>query len=116
MATAIGTVALDVNRIEGTAAVNSDELTNVVVSAVVFHKMVDPAMKPEPFTSNVKPVLPAVTFVGKIAETAGGVFTVIEAAAEVPPPGLGLLAITERLPAVARSLTVNEALTCVALI
>jgi hypothetical protein len=112
LTTEIGIVALDATRLERAVAVNSVELTNVVVSAVVFHKIVAPERKPLPFTSNVKSALPAVTLVGEIdAIVGGGPFTAIEAVAELPPPGPGLLAITEMLPAVARSVAVNAALT-----
>ena len=45
-------------RLVATDAVNRVVLTNVVASAVSFHRMVELAVKAEPFTVKVKAALP----------------------------------------------------------
>ena len=60
--------------------------------------------------------VPVVTRFGvTVIEPGTGLFTANEAAAVLPPPGLGLVATMERLPAVARSAEVSDATSCVAL-
>ena len=59
--------------------------------------------------------VPVVTRFGvTVIEPGAGLFTANEAAVVLPPPGLGFVATTERLPAVARSAEVNDVTSCVA--
>ena len=86
------------------AAVTCVALTNVVVlglppkfTAEVFKKFV-------PFTVRVNAPEPAVTPVGKSVVTVGtGLFTANSTEFDVPPPGVGLVTLTENDPAVRRS-------------
>lgn len=76
----------------------------------------EPLTKFVPFTVKVKAALPAVALVGERLVMPGtGLFTVKFEAAEVPPPGAGFTTFTERVPAVATSLAVMLAVSCVAL-
>jgi hypothetical protein len=58
ISTATWTVPVPVRSDAGTGAVNSIELTSVVVSAVPFHKINAPVEKPCPLAVMVKPWLP----------------------------------------------------------
>src|ERR1700733_8535355 len=59
--------------------------------------------------------VPVVTRFGvTVIEPGAGLFTGNEAAAVLPPPGLGFAATTERLPAVERSAEVSDVTSCVA--
>jgi hypothetical protein len=57
--------------------------------------------------------VPVVTRFGvTVIEPGAGLFTGNEAAAELPPPGLGFVATTERVPAAARSAEISDATSC----
>jgi hypothetical protein len=61
----------------------------------------------------VSVALPVVTRFGvTVIEPGEGLFTDKGAAAVLPPPGLGFVAMTGRVPAVARSAEVSEATSC----
>jgi hypothetical protein len=63
----------------------------------------------------VSVALPVVTRFGvTVIEPGAGLFTGNEAAAVLPPPGLGFVATIESVLAVARSAEVNEATSCAA--
>jgi hypothetical protein len=75
-------------------------------------------MKFVPVTVTVVGVVPPVkTTVGEsvIADPGAGLLMAIGKAAEVPPPGVEFTAVSDRLPAVATSLTVSVTFTCVLL-
>jgi hypothetical protein len=75
-------------RLAGTAAVSWLELTNVVVSAVLFQFTVDPETKFVPFTVSVKSPPPAVAELGpRIVMVGGGGLMVNAAPNNVAPPG-----------------------------
>jgi hypothetical protein len=98
------------------AAVICVALTNVVVRAIPLKLTVDPLMKFVPFTVRVKAVPPAVALLGEIVVTLGiGLLTVKVTALEVPPPGVGLVTVTLKVPAVAMSEARIAAVSCVAL-
>ena len=67
--------------------------------------------KPEPLTVNVKAGSPAVLPGGdKLAIAGTGWFTVkLSAGVEVPPPGVGLVTVTETVPGV----VISDAAICV---
>lgn len=86
------------------AAVSCVALTNVVVDAVPLKLTTDVETKLVPFTVKVNEAAPAVTLGGESVVTVGtGLFTVNTEAAEVPPPGAGLVTVTLTGPAVAMS-------------
>lgn len=61
----------------------------------------------------VSVALPVVTRFGvTVIEPGAGLFTGNEAGAVLPPPGLGLVAMIERVPAAARSAEVRDATSC----
>src|SRR5260370_32663147 len=63
----------------------------------------------------VSVAVPVVTRLGvTVMEPGAGLLTCNEAAAVLPPPGLGFVATTDRLPAAARSADVRDATSCVA--
>jgi len=99
-----------------TAAVICVALTNVVTRPAPFHCTCDAVTNPAPFTVKVNAPDPAVAVAGKIPDTLGaGLFTVNVAAVDVPPPGVGLNAVTAAVPAVATSAARIAAVNCVAL-
>jgi hypothetical protein len=71
----------------------------------------------EPVTVMVAPPVVLVgTMVGvRVMGPGTGLLTAMEATAEVPPPGAGLTAVSDRLPGVARSAVVRVTLTWVEL-
>lgn len=74
-------------------------------------------MNPVPFTVNVNPAPPAIALAGESVVTVGtGLLIVSVAAADVPPPGAGFVAVIEAVPAVAISAAVIVAVTCVPLL
>lgn len=77
-----------------------------------------PGTMPVPVTVMiVLVVLPAGTVDGdKLIEPRAELLIAIDAALDVPPPGVGVKAFTERLPAVAWSATVRDESSCVELI
>jgi hypothetical protein len=101
------------------AAVNCVALTNVVVRLLPFHCTTELPMKLLPFTVNVNAPEPALTVFGDnvvIAGTGlGAAVTVNVTALDVPPPGAGLVTVTEGVPVVATSLAKIAAVSCVAL-
>ena len=63
----------------------------------------------------VSVAVPVVTRFGvTVIEPGAGLFTANEAAAVLPPPGLGFVATMERVPAAARSAEVRDATSCAA--
>jgi hypothetical protein len=88
----------------------------VVVRPVPFHCTVDPETKFVPVTVSVKAAPPAVALEGESEAAVGmGLLMVKVRALDVPPPGEGLTAVTEGVPAVAISLAEIAAVNCVAL-
>ncbi len=87
-------------KLAGTAAVSCTELTNVVVSAVPFHRTVAPVRKLVPFTVSVKAAPPAVTEVGLrlLMTGVGGLIGNVAADDGLPPV---LTAVMLALPALA---------------
>jgi len=98
------------------AAVNCVALTTVVVRAVPFHCAVVPLPNPLPVSVNVNAAPPAVALVGEIAVSVGPPAAIGKvSAAEVPPPGVGVTTVTDTLAAVAMSVALMAAVSCVAL-
>lgn len=107
------TVVMSLDRI---AAVSCVELTKVVVLPLPLNFTVEVETKPVPFTVNVKPAPPAVAPFGLSDVIAGaGLLTANEELPEAPPPGNGFVTDTLKVPAVAISVVVTAAVTCVAL-
>jgi hypothetical protein len=70
-----------------------------------------------PFTVSVNVAPPAVALVGEIVVMVGaGLFTVKATEFDVPPPGVGLVTVTLKVPPVAMSEAGIAAVSCVALI
>jgi hypothetical protein len=93
-------------------------LINVVASAVPFHCTTELELRFVPYTPMVLACVPIKNWVGETDVIAGvgvGVDTVSVAAAEVPPPGVALTAVTTSFPAAAWSATVSWKLTWVLL-
>jgi len=64
----------------------------------------DPDTKPVPFTVKVKPVPPAVAFVGEREDATGAGLLIVKVwALEMPPPGGGFVTVTLAVPPVAIS-------------
>ena len=61
-------------KVEAIDAVNCVALTKVVVSAVPFHKMLEPFIKFVPVTVSVKAADPAVTELGEMLDRLGAGF------------------------------------------
>ena len=92
------------------AAVSCVALTKVVVFALPLNWTTDVETKFVPLTVRVNAAPPAVAPVGDSEVIAGaGLLTVNVAAAEVPPPGAGLVTVTGNDPAVAISAAVIAA-------
>jgi hypothetical protein len=75
-------------------------------------------MNPFPFTIKVKAAVPAVAIAGDsvlIAGAAPVALIVNVPVTVVPPPGAGLVTVTDAVPAVAMSAAVIAAVTCIAL-
>ena len=107
------TVAMSV---DGIVAVNCVALTNVVARAEALKFTTEVGTKFVPFTVSVKPAPPAVAPFGLSEVIVGaGLFTVNAEFPDVPPPGVGLVTVTLKVPAVAMSPAVIAAVTCVAL-
>jgi len=102
--------------VEDRFACNCVALTNVVGSALPFHRTTEDAMKPLPVRVTVVAEAPTVTEAGFSVVTNGaGLFTVKATAEEVPPPGAGEVTVICTVPALARSADVSVAFSCVAL-
>jgi hypothetical protein len=100
-----------------TATVTCVAFTNVVVLAAPPNVALAPLTKFVPLTVSVKAAPPAVALVGESEVIVGaGLLTVKLVAADVPPPGPGFVTVTGNVPAVAISVAVIAAVTCVALI
>lgn len=85
-------------------------LTKVVVFAAPLNFTTEVETKFVPLTVSVNAAPPAVALVGESEVIVGtGLFTVKLVAAEVPPPGAGLVTVTGKVPAVAMSAAVMEA-------
>ena len=87
-------------------------MTKVVARSLLFHRPIEPAMKPLPLMVSVSPVDPVVPEVGlKLPITGRGLdeLTGKLTTFELPPPGIGLITITARVPAAA----ISEAGICV---
>ena len=90
---------------------------NVVGRSDPFHRTVEPETKLDPETVRVKAGPPALAEVGLIPEIDGTGFRMAkDRELELPPPGLGLLTVTEAVPAEAISLAEIEAVSVVALL
>jgi hypothetical protein len=97
-------------------AVSCVAFTNVVVLGELLKFTTEPATKPVPFTVNEKAGPPAVALVGESAVMAGaGLLTANVELAEVPPPGVGLVTVTGKLPTAVMSAGEIAAVSCVAL-
>lgn len=96
------------------AAVSCVALTYVVVRLLPFHCTCDEAMNPLPLTVSENAADPAAVVAGAIEAIAGvGLLTLKIAAAELPPPGAGVVTVTDAVPAAARSAAVIAAISCV---
>jgi hypothetical protein len=84
-------------------AVNWVVLTKVVVRSPPFQRTTEALMNPVPLTVRVKAAEPASALVGEREVTAGaGLLTVNpDASVAVPPPGVGLVTVTSRVPVAA---------------
>ena len=91
-------------------------LTNVVVRLAPFHSTTELDTKFVPVTVNVTSVPPAVAEFGEMSVRVGtGLLMVKVAALEVPPPGVGLNAVTLTVLPAAMSLAEIAAVNCVLL-
>src|SRR5207237_5724910 len=100
----------------GIAAVSCVALTKVVVRAAPFHCTVAPFTKPLPVSVSVKPAPPTIALAGDSDVSVGaGLFTANVCAADVPPPGAGVITVTCGVPAVAMSAAGIAAVSLVAL-
>ena len=92
------------------------ELINVVVREVPLTWTTVEETKFAPVTViGVAVAVPVVTRLGvTVIEPGAGLFTGNKAGAVLPPPGVGLVATTERVPAAARSAEVRDVTSCVA--
>jgi hypothetical protein len=96
------------------AAVNCVAPTYVVMRFVPFHCTCDEAINPLPLMVRGKAAEPAAAVAGVMEAIAGvGLLTLNVAAAELPPPGVGFITVTEALPAVAKSAVVIAAVSWV---
>src|SRR3989454_1016756 len=84
----------------GIAAVSWVALMKVVVRAAPFHCTALPFTNPVPFTVSVKPAPPKGVLAGDSEEIVGAALLIESVrAAEVPPPGVGVMTVTEAVPA-----------------
>jgi hypothetical protein len=113
-ATVIETVPEEATSLAGIAAASCVELTKAMLRLEPFTCITDPFTKFEPLTVNVKVPLPASTVAGdKLVSDGTGLLTVKVRDALAPP--LGVEAVMERDPAVARVLAGIVAVNCVLL-
>ena len=92
-------------------------LTKVVGRAPPFHRIVDERTNPVPVTCSALPTWLVLTGDGVIETIAGaGLFTIKWLAADVPPPGLGVLTVTELSAPLSTSAAVIAAVRLVALL
>ena len=100
----------------GIAAVNCVAFTKLVDRFDPLTRTTDPATKLPPLTVSVNPELPAIALAGEMLPRDGtGLATVSVSADEVPPPGAGFTAVTDKLPALATSDAAIAAVSCVPL-
>jgi len=84
--------------------------TNVVVRGLPFHCTVEEEMKPVPVTVSVNAAPPARALLGFSDVAVGaGLLMVNVSALEVPPPGVGVITVTDAVPAFAISADVMAA-------
>ncbi|PYM31497.1 MAG: hypothetical protein DMD80_00250 [Candidatus Rokuibacteriota bacterium] len=82
-------------------------LTNVVVRSLPFQRTTDELMKLVPLTVRVKAAPPTIVLLGEIQLSVGaGLLMLNVTLLDVPPPGVGVTAVTEAEPAVAMSAAV----------
>src|SRR5207249_3071331 len=95
-------MAATARSVAGIAAVSWVALTNVVVRVAPFHLTVLPLTKLLPVTVSVKAAPPVVALAGDSVVNVGvGLVMVNVCAAEVPPPGAGVMTVTGTVAAVA---------------
>ena len=89
----------------GTCAVTCVAATKLVVNAVPFQLTTAPLTKLLPFTVSVNAAPPTKAPAGESDETIGAVLLIVKVrAADVPPPGVGLVTVMLAEPALAISL------------
>jgi hypothetical protein len=116
LTTVIERLPAEAMSLAGIADVSWVELTKVVVLEEPLTWTTDPAIKPEPLTVSVKAPLPAVTLAGDTVVSDGaGLLTVNVKGALVPPPGVGVNAVIDNVPAEAMSDAGIVAVSCVLL-
>jgi hypothetical protein len=102
-----------------TVACSWEPPTYVVARSAPLHLTTELVTKPLPVTVRVKAGLPAATLLGVKVVTAGtggtGAIVNDRAAADSPPPGLGVNTVTEAVPAAAISPAPMVACSCVPL-
>jgi hypothetical protein len=97
------------------AAVSWVEDTNVVARLAPFHCTVEFETKLDPLTVRVKDGPPWRADAGDNEEIAGaGLLTANDAAADIPPPGVGLTTVILAFPAAEIFVAVTAAVSCVA--
>src|SRR3989338_282678 len=102
--TVIGKVPSEVMSEEGMVAVRVVEFTNVVVRSEPLNFTTEEDMNSVPETVIVNSESPTVFPVGSMLVVVGtGLFTVNVWASEVPPPGVGLNTVIEKVPAAVKS-------------
>jgi hypothetical protein len=100
-------------RLEGTAALNCDDETNVVLIAEPFHCTLSPLTKFVPFTVSVNPAPPATAVPGEMPDMDGTAVVIVKLAEfEAPPPGA--CTVTVAVPETVIRLAGTAALNCVA--
>lgn len=113
-ATVTAAVPVDAMSLAGTVAVSLMALTNVVVSAELFHCTVEVFTKFEPFTVSVKPAPPTMALVGERLAAAGTGLSIVNVnGLDTLPPGI--ITVTSAVPARVRSPAGTVAVNCVAL-
>ena len=102
--TVIGKTPSEAMSEAGMAAVRVVEFTNVVVRSEPLNLTTEEDMNSVPETVIVNSESPTVFPVGSMLVVVGtGLFTVNVWASEVPPPGVGLNTVIEKVPAAVKS-------------
>jgi hypothetical protein len=103
--TLICAVPAEARLATGTVAVSWVELLKLVIREAPFHCTADAEMKFIPLTIKENGSWPATAEVGLIDVTTGvGFWTLKDTAFDVPPPGVGVMTTTEKVPTVEMSL------------